>query len=259
MSIKQGLFFDRSTSKIQLNLNGEHFNVNETTGEVTVIGGGGSEDYSDEIAELNRKMNFFYKEQGSLTGGGNKKKGTTVSVTLTAQVKVNGTAIKPQSLRVAGGGYDQTVTPTGASTTFSITGVTQDTTYSLYVNGSSTASATAKVSFFNPAYYGIVASSFSVNETSIKALTELTNYGTSTYQTNKISGRSGTEKICYAYPKSLGALAKIADVDGGNWIDSFTRSEVTVNGESYYVYLLTNPSALNGLDYAFGADKADNK
>lgn len=263
MSYNQGLYRNSDNGKIELRLDAESFGVDTTTGVVSVIGGGGSgEDFSDDIAELNRKMDFFYKEKPALTPAStNKKKGTTASVSLTATVTVNGTAIVPESLRLKGsdGVFDQTVSPTGTSSTFSVTGITKDTTYSLYVNGSATAGATASVKFFNPAYYGIVPASFVPSPDSIGALTELTNYGTSRYQPAKISGRTGTEKICYAYPSSLGALTAITDVDGGNWINSFTTGTVTLNGETYRYYVLTDPADLNGIDYGFGESKADNK
>ena len=65
------------------------------------------------------------------------------------------------------------------------------------------------------------------------------------------SGRSGTrtfnltnQKACIAYPQSFGAAASIKDANGFDYLDSYTRSEVTIDSVVYYVYLLSSPTTI---------------
>ena len=56
---------------------------------------------------------------------------------------------------------------------------------------------------------------------------------------------TNNQKVCYAYPSSFGALTSIKDANGYEYINSFTRTTVNVNGEDYYVYLLTDASSVS--------------
>lgn len=52
--------------------------------------------------------------------------------------------------------------------------------------------------------------------------------------------------LVYKYPKSLGALTSIKDANNFDYINSYTRTEETINGIDYYVYTLTDPMSITG-------------
>lgn len=52
--------------------------------------------------------------------------------------------------------------------------------------------------------------------------------------------------LVYKYPKSLGALTSIKDANNFDYINSYTRTEETINGIAYYVYTLTDPMTITG-------------
>lgn len=52
--------------------------------------------------------------------------------------------------------------------------------------------------------------------------------------------------LVYKYPKSLGALTSIKDANNFDYINSYTRTEETINGLVYYVYTLTDPMTITG-------------
>ena len=58
-------------------------------------------------------------------------------------------------------------------------------------------------------------------------------------------------RIVYKYPKSLGALTSIKDANNFEYINSYTRSEETINNIVYYVYQLNDPVTLSGFKQIF--------
>ena len=52
--------------------------------------------------------------------------------------------------------------------------------------------------------------------------------------------------LVYKYPKSLGALSSIKDANNFDYINSYTRTEETINDIAYYVYTLTDPMTITG-------------
>ena len=88
-----------------------------------------------------------------------------------------------------------------------------------------------------------MAANFIATEANIKALTETLrsgNGGTRTFNLNN-------QKACIAYPKAFGAATGIKDANGFDYLASYTRSELNVNGELYYVYLLTNATTITDI------------
>ena len=193
-----------------------------------------------EVEDHDKKLDILYKVELSFSGGGNKKKGTSVSVNLTWTVKVNGTAVNPSSQKLNG----EILPISERSKTF--TGVTTDTTYTLVVDG---VTATQSVKFFNPAYFGVVDPNYSLG-TDISALTELTNYGTRTY--TKAITSSGSKKAVYMYPAVLGNLTSIKDGNNFDVFGSFTKvTGLNINGEAYIAYILTQEANLNNVTFKF--------
>lgn len=192
-----------------------------------------------DIDTLKRKMNILYKVALTLSGGKNVEKGTTQTVNLSWTVKVNGSNVNPSAQALNGEVLDTTV----RSKQF--TGVTSDTTYTLVVDG---VTATAHVRFCNPAYFGVVSADYTPDG-SVSGLTKLSNYGMKTYTGNTTT--AGYNKVVYMYPSSLGTLSSIKDGNNFDLTNSFTRSTVTVNGESYYVYTLTDATDTSKQTFKF--------
>lgn len=105
-----------------------------------------------------------------------------------------------------------------------------------------------KITFCYPSYYGTVADSVeSMDAAAIQTL------GTKKAINNK--GMTWSDitmpygKLCYAYPKSFGALTSIKDANNVDYINSYNRTEVTLteNGTSvvYYCYLLKDAAGVS--------------
>lgn len=199
-----------------------------------------SESVADSLDVMNNKLDILYKVALTFSGGGNKKKGTSVNVTLSWTVKVNGTAVNPSSQTLNGEALDVTMR------TKTFTGVTTDTTYTLVVDG---VQATQSVKFYNPSYFGVVAPDYQVSS-DVSGLTEQTNYGSRSL--TKTASASGSMKVVYLYPSALGSLTSIKDGNNLDITDSFTKTtDITINGEEYIAYLLTQEANINGLTFKF--------
>lgn len=95
-----------------------------------------------------------------------------------------------------------------------------------------------------PTYFGAVAGTWTPSATGIKALSELT-VGSRTLTRSGITLTDG--KIALAYPKDFGALTSVKDGNGYEVLTSYTRSEVSIDGYSYYCYLLSVPVTATGV------------
>lgn len=93
----------------------------------------------------------------------------------------------------------------------------------------------------NKSYFGAVADDFVANEQNIKENTEELNLSSKNYTATV---EMDYQKTLYAYPKKYGALDSIKDANGFEYLLSYTRSELLINGEQYYVYLLTDAATI---------------
>ena len=106
-------------------------------------------------------------------------------------------------------------------------------------DGKQATTVTKDIVFIGKSYYGTV-------EEDVTTPTEFNvkNLQNSTLKNSKKLIYSGIQvdygKVLYAYPKSLGALSKIVDADNRDYTNSYTMSEVEVDGIPYYAYLLTD-------------------
>ncbi|MBQ8874698.1 MAG: hypothetical protein IJY60_05265 [Bacteroides sp.] len=135
---------------------------------------------------------------------------------------------------------------TGTSTTVSVS-PTSETTYSYTLKASYqgiSAQQTLQVKAVYKSYFGVVKKSFEPSETSILSLSGSLNG-------NKALSKAGLSfadsKLCYAYPASFGKLTSIKDGNGYEVLSSYTQTEVSVNGISYYCYVLTNEVSASGV------------
>lgn len=172
----------------------------------------------------------------SVSGGGVFEKRTTQTITVKWTVKEGDDVVTPDTILV----NDAPVANTSTNKVFNE--VTTTTSYivkatkdGVTVNGNTIAT------FVNPSYFGAVVASFIPTEEAIKALTK--SIKNSKNYTGNIS--LNNQKTCYAYPKSFGALTSIKDANNFEYLSSYTRTELTVWDETYYVYVLTEPVTID--------------
>ena len=175
------------------------------------------------------------------TNGGVVEKGTTQTIT---GVKVSWTAgsasvmqidVKNGSttLKSINGGVSSPTTVT-LDNPLSVTTDTQLTVVLTDATGKTYTASTGKYTFVSPYYYGAVAASVtSPTASNVTALNKkIEAKGNKSYNFT-----CNNQKMVYAYPKSYGALSKILDANSFDVTGTFTRSEVTVGGVAYYVYI----------------------
>lgn len=166
------------------------------------------------------------------------KKGTSQAVKVTITPKIGDDNTNVDEIMINGAEYHG-ATPYVHSDT-----ATATTTYNVRVRKDTrTAQGSATITFVNPSYDGAVAANFTVTEANIKTLTEAIRSGKGGTRTFNLNN----QKACIAYPKALGAATSIKDANGFDYLASYTRSELNVNGELYYVYLLTNATTITGM------------
>lgn len=126
------------------------------------------------------------------------------------------------------------------------TPINSNTTFKVVVNdGINDVQGSVSISFVGASYYGIVAPTIdgtNITDTIIKGLnTNLKSSRGFTY--NNIN--MNYSKILYAYPKSFGNLSSIKDANNISYTNSYTRTEVTVDGIVYNVYIINDASTVN--------------
>ena len=102
------------------------------------------------------------------------------------------------------------------------------------------------MSFYNCKYIGL-GTSAPTTEAGIKTLTKLAVSSSRSYTWN---GNLNNTRVIYCYPKAFGALTSIKDANGFDYLGGYLRSEVTCNGETYYVYV-SSPSTITGFRQIF--------
>ena len=163
------------------------------------------------------------------------KKGTSQAVKVTITPKIGDDNTNADEIMINGAEHHG-ATPYVYSDT-----ATATTTYNVRVRKDDrTAQGSATITFVNPSYDGAVAANFTVTEANIKTLTEAVRSGKDGTRTFNLNN----QKACIAYPKAFGAATAIKDANGFDYLASYTRSELNVNGELYYVYLLTNATTI---------------
>ncbi len=207
------------------------------------------------VSEVAPTINF------SISKSGNVEVGDSYTETLTLAVTNMGSAKKIKTIAwYEGNTLKQTdtidSTTTGSWTYTMDAATTANTTFKAIVtytksdDTDTSVTKTASISFYYKKFYGEV-SSLTPDEATVEALTSvLATAKGGTYSFTVSAGR-----ICYAYPKSLGALTSIKDGNGFSLFDSFTRTEVsyTQHGDTvaYYRYVLTDATTVSGYSVTF--------
>lgn len=206
-------------------------------------GHGGLMSYEDKIL-LQKLAASVFPLTLTVTGGGVYRKTTTQTVTVKWTVKQGPEVITPDSLKVNNEPVDVSLT----SKQFS--GIAVNTTFRVEATKDGvTKTGSVSAVFVNPSYFGVVDSNFTPTPKGIQGLSsgEIIK-NSKTYNTSAFN--QNAQKNCYAYPKAFGALTSITD--GKNeFINSYTRSELEVNGEMYYVYVLSEASTVSNYSLQF--------
>ena len=206
-------------------------------------GHGGLMSYEDKVL-LQKLAASVFPLTLTVTGGGVYRKTTTQTVTVSWSLKQGPDAVTPDSLKINNEPIEVSLTSK------QFPGITVNTTFRVEATKDGvTKTGSVSAVFVNPSYFGVVESNFTPTPEGIQGLSSgeiiknSKTYNTSTFNQN-------AQKNCYAYPKAFGALTSITD--GKNeFINSYTRSELEVNGEMYYVYVLSEASTVSNYSLQF--------
>nr|UVM89039.1 MAG: protein of unknown function DUF1983 [Bacteriophage sp.] len=206
-------------------------------------GHGGLMSYEDKVL-LQKLAASVFPLTLTVTGGGVYRKTTTQTVTVSWSLKQGPDAVTPDSLKINNEPIEVSLTSK------QFPGITVNTTFRVEATkDGATKTGSVSAVFVNPSYFGVVESNFTPTPEGIQGLSSgeiiknSKTYNTSTFNQN-------AQKNCYAYPKAFGALTSITD--GKNeFINSYTRSELEVNGEMYYVYVLSEASTVSNYSLQF--------
>lgn len=206
---------------------------------------------NDQIKLL---MDKVYPLTVSMTGGGVYEVNTTRNIALNWIVKLGDVTITDEPTLV------QTLTVEGTPETLEpnvrskvITDVTSTApvtkNYAINVNLSGVvATASVNVQFVLSSYSGVIAADKdTIAADEILAMTK--RVASSKNFTTTVS--LANEKLVYAYPKSFGALTSIKDANSFEYIDSYVSSELSINGNAYYVYVLANGVTIDNFRQVF--------
>ena len=206
-------------------------------------GHGGLMSYEDKVL-LQKLAASVFPLTLTVTGGGVYRKTTTQTVTVNWSLKQGPDAVTPDTLKINNESIDVSLTSK------QFPGIAVNTTFRVEATKDGvTKTGSVSAVFVNPSYFGVVESNFTPTSEGIQGLSsgEIIKNG-KVYNTSAFN--QNAQKNCYAYPKAFGALTSITD--GKNeFINSYTRSELEVNGEMYYVYVLSEASTVSNYSLQF--------
>ena len=189
--------------------------------------GGDLSDLEERVKRLEEAM-FPYKF--TVSGSGVYKKGTTSSVTVRWSFVQGTTTATPDTLTING----ESVAPSQTSKTYLDVGVDTDYVIKATKDGIEyTGTVTAR--FVNPSYFGVVPSNFVPTEELVKELS---------------SGDIIKNTKTYTTP-AFGMLTDIRDMSNQNLNGSYVYTEIAINDEMYYVYVLKTPSTVTNYKIIF--------
>lgn len=197
------------------------------------------EAHAEDVATINASLTRMYPKvfplSVAVSGGGTFKLGTTQRITVKWTTKEANDVITPKTVSL----NDESLEVSTTSKVFE--SVSSNTTYTVEVsNDYETVSGSTSVRFVNPNYFGVIDATSEVTEDVILGYTELIRGSKSYTGTTSLNN----QRTVYAYPKQFGALTSIKDANNFDYINSYTRSELEINGETYYIYVLTSPTSI---------------
>lgn len=164
-----------------------------------------------------------------------------VAADITYSWSLNNTDFHPitaQGIVVDGAASVAVATNTKTYKKTGLAGATSATTKkaTLTINGSLTKDV--NVTYHYPSYIGVVANGTSITETVVKGLTKSIEWGKGKTATLTQSN----QLIVYAYPASYGDLTSIKDGNGFEGFAGYTKTTLTVGGQTYNVYTQKLPA-----------------
>ena len=190
------------------------------------------------------------------SGSGVKEVGTSVTPTLTLTVTGTGTGT-PTAIKFYNGSTlletqpyvsgTNTYTHTMASAVTATTTVKGVLEYTKS-DGTTTGNVekTSVYTFVMASYYGAVTTAPTTKAEIIALTKNVKNTKAQTATFNLSNQRS-----CYAYPASFGDLSSILDGNGFQYIQSYTKTSVTVDSTNYNVYTLTDLVTASGFKQVY--------
>lgn len=156
---------------------------------------------------------------------------------------INNTKVKTTDTNVANGGTFPYIYNTTIDDDVTIKVIVTD------IEGM-TATASKTITFIGNSYYGLVdAETGEPTEALVKTLNK-TLKNTKKYVYSGIT--TDWAKICYAYPAELGKLTSIMDkVNNFNYTSSFQLTTKSIDGISYYIYTLIDPTGADNVELTF--------
>ena len=234
---------------------------NDTTGKWKVVatGGEGGASTADAVSynndtisvtnveeALNKLISDYYYVKPSINSftatpnGGTFEVGHVVSAPITFNWSYN-KDITTQTLT------DCTLADETVRTATYDTDITTNKTFTLTASdGKNNVSKSISYTFVSPYYTG-VSTTGTLTETDIKALTKKVE----TKGNKTINYTTSQSYMVFAYPSGYGNISKIVDQNGFDVTASFTKSTVTVNGVSYYVYCSNKCSGSYTISYRY--------
>lgn len=164
-----------------------------------------------------------------------------VAADITYSWSLNNTDFHPitaQGIVVDGAASVAVATNTKTYKKTGLAGATSATTKkaTLTINGSLTKNV--NVTYHYSSYIGVVANGTSITETVVKGLTKSIEWGKGKTATLTQSN----QLIVYAYPASYGDLTSIKDGNGFEGFAGYTKTTLTVGGQTYNVYTQKLPA-----------------
>ena len=105
-------------------------------------------------------------------------------------------------------------------------------------------SANSTIRAYALSYYGVIDGDNITNVVGLSSRLGTSRGYTTTYNMTK-------QRSVYMYPKSFGTLTSIKDSNNFEYINSYTRNEMTYNNVDYYVYILTDPVTITNFKQIF--------
>ena len=200
------------------------------------------------VAEIAPETTF------TASGSGVKEVGASVTPTLTLNITSKGTGT-PTAIKFYSGStlldsqayvdgtnsYSFTMTD-AITTTTTVKGVLEYTKS----DGAASIEKTATYTFVMASYYGVVANA-PTTAADITVLTKNVKTGKGQTATFTLSN----QRACYCYPASFGNLTSIKDANNFEYLSSYTKTTVAVDGVDYNVYTLTDSVTATGFKQVY--------
>lgn len=178
----------------------------------------------------------------TLNGGGVFEVGTVNSFDITWEISRNKKLITPDKVLLNGEDVEGKI--------YSVSDLTSSEAakidYTLSVDFEEIEESTKTVSaiFTYPIFFGAVVEGFTINESNVSALSKMIRDGK---EGITFSFNLEDKKSLIAIPSIFEELSSIKDVNGFEYLSSYEKTNLTIGGVDYIVYLLNTPATISDL------------